>query len=262
MFKQYKIVYLCVVVAFMTSTYGVAEASHSWGTFHWARSANPLMLNLGDNVSSAWDTHLNTASTDWSVSTVLDTIAVPGNTNNTKGRNTPKSCTPTAGRAEICNAKYGYNGWLGIASVWASGNHITQGTVKLNDTYFNQPAYNTPAWKLLVMCQEIGHVFGLDHQDENTQNAPLGSCMDYTNDPTPNQHPNTHDYSQLETIYSHLELAQSTTTVSPNSQRMLDHDDASTWGREIRHSSDRRTSVFERDFGHDQKVFTFVTWAE
>ncbi len=33
------------------------------------------------------------------------------------------------------------------------------------------------------MCQEIGHDFGLDHQDENFNNPNLGTCMDYTNDP-------------------------------------------------------------------------------
>lgn len=32
------------------------------------------------------------------------------------------------------------NGWLGIASISVNGSHITQGTVKLNDTYFNQAA--------------------------------------------------------------------------------------------------------------------------
>jgi hypothetical protein len=40
------------------------------------------------------------------------------------------------------------------------------------------------------MCQEVGHTFGLDHQDENFNNTNLGTCMDYTNDPSTNQHPN------------------------------------------------------------------------
>ena len=105
---------------------------------------------------------------------------------------------------------YGNNGWLGIAQIWASGSHITQGVVKLNDTYFNTPTYDTGSWRQFVMCQEIGHTFGLDHQDENFNNANLGSCMDYTNNPSSNQHPNTHDYDQLESIYSHVD---GTTTV-------------------------------------------------
>ena len=80
----------------------------------------------------------------------------------------------------------------------------------MNDTYFNTHKYNTPAWRQMVMCQEVGHTFGLDHQDENFDNANLGTCMDYTNDPSTNQHPNQHDYDELALIYKHLD---STTTV-------------------------------------------------
>ena len=69
--------------------------------------------------------------------------------------------------------------------------------MKLNDTYFNTSTYNTEAWRNLVSCQEVGHTFGLDHQDENFNNPNLGTCMDYTNDPSSNQHPNQHDYDHL-----------------------------------------------------------------
>ena len=52
------------------------------------------------------------------------------------------------------------------------------------------------------MCQEIGHDFGLNHQDVDFTNYNLGSCMDYTNSPDSNQKPNQHDYYQLELIYA------------------------------------------------------------
>src|SRR6266571_1036837 len=105
------------------------------------------------------------------------------------------------------------NGWLGVAQIWVSGLHIIQGTVKLNDTYFNTSTYNKPEWRNLVMCQEVGHTFGLDHQDTNFSNTNLGTCMDYTSNPLgppDNEHPNQHDYDELVTIYNHLD---STTTV-------------------------------------------------
>src|SRR3989344_8585733 len=93
-------------------------------------------------------------------------------------------CRATNGRVEVCNSKYGNNGWLGIAQIWVTGGeHITQGVVKLNDTYFNKSPYNTPAWRNLVMCQEVGHTLGLGHVDEIFNNTNLGTCMDYTNDP-------------------------------------------------------------------------------
>src|SRR3990167_937294 len=64
------------------------------------------------------------------------------------------------------------------------------------------------------MCQEVGHIFGLNHQDENFGNENLGTCMDYTSDPSgtladpdqlSNEHPNQHDYDQLGIIYSHFD---------------------------------------------------------
>jgi len=182
-----------------------AGATHSWNGYHWARTSNPFTVKLGDNVSSTWDSILKTTSSDWSQSKVLDTAIVAGGSPN-------KRCRATSGRVEVCNGTYGNNGWLGVAQIWlASGTkHITQGTVKLNDTYFNTPQYNTVAWRNLVSCQEVGHTLGLDHQDENFNNPPLGTCMDYTSDPGPNQHPNAHDYEELEIIYAHLD---STTTV-------------------------------------------------
>lgn len=219
-----------------------AAASHSWGNYHWARTANPFTLKLGDNVSATWDGHLATASSDWSQSTVLDTTVVAGGTR-------PKNCRPTAGRVEVCNASYGNNGWLGIAQIWASGSHITQGAVKLNDYYFNQPAYNTPAWRQLVMCQEIGHTFGLDHQDESFTNPNLGTCMDYTNDPSTNQHPNAHDYEQLELIYAHLD---STTTVGAAAP--------SAGGNAPQQQV--RDDLWVQELGDGRRLFTFVFWAD
>ncbi len=266
--KYHIVIRTAVVVGVLAVAFAwghTADATHAWGNYHWARTANPFTLQLGDNVSSAWDSYLNTASNDWSQSSVLNTTVVPGNTN-------PKNCRATNGRVEVCNAKYGNNGWLGVAQVWASGNHITQSTVKMNDTYFAKPAYNTPAWRRLVMCQEIGHAFGLDHQDENFSNANLGTCMDYTNDPDgppSNEHPNAHDYEMLETIYAHLD---SFTTIlltngdgggSGNGKgKGKPTDNPSEWGKALRKDAKGRTTLHERDFGGGEKVFTFVVWAE
>ncbi|OGI16132.1 MAG: hypothetical protein A2878_03190 [Candidatus Moranbacteria bacterium RIFCSPHIGHO2_01_FULL_54_31] len=163
---------------------------------------------------------------------------------------------------EVCNSKYGNNGWLGIAQIWVSGSHITKGVTKLNDTYFNTPMYNTPAWRTLVMCQEIGHTLGLDHQDEVFGNANLGTCMDYTNDPSANQHPNQHDYDMLAQIYAHLDGSTTVGQSATNGKAEVDHNDRRTWGKSIRTSSDGKSSLFVREFAGKEKVFTFVIWAE
>jgi len=186
-----------VIFGLMMLFVGTAAANHSWGNYHWYRTSNPVVLQVGDNVNSTWDSRLNAAISDWNASSVLDLRKATGQAR--------KNCKATAGRIEVCNGTYGNNGWLGIAQIWASGDHITQAITKVNDTYFNTSKYNTSAWRQLVMCQEIGHDFGLGHQDENFSNANLGTCMDYTSDPSSNQHPNTHDYDQLELIYGHLD---------------------------------------------------------
>ncbi len=258
-FSKFLIRSVGVVVALgaIISFGSVAQASHTWGNYHWARTVNPSTLKLGDNVGTTWDSYLNMASVDWSQSSVLDTTVVAGGTN-------PRNCRPTNGRVETCSRTYGFNGWLGVASVWVEGDHITKGTVKMNDSYFNTQTYNTPQWRSLVMCQEIGHTFGLDHQDENFDNPNLGTCMDYTNNPSgppSNDHPNTHDYEQLETIYGHLD---SITTIGQliSQPRRNSAADSEDWGKAIRKDSKGKASLFERDLGRNEKLFTFVVWAE
>lgn len=241
---------LLALVAFPSS----ASADHSWRGFHWARTTRSFTLALGDNLSSDWDPYLATASSDWSESRVLDTVIVPGQVAD------PQSCRPpTLGRVEVCNGYYGSQ-WLGLGRIWiTSDSHIVQGQAYMNDYYFDLPRYNTPAWKNLVMCQEIGHTFGLDHQDEDFANEPLGTCMDYSADPELNQHPNRHDYEQLQTTYKHLD---STTTVGPlpSDVANADFDRPSSWGRLVK--SEGQTAIYERTFASGYKVVTFVIWGE
>jgi hypothetical protein len=226
--------------------------SHSWGGYHWGRTANPFTVVLRDSVTSQWDSYLATTSSDWSKSTVLDTTIVQSNKK-------ARPCKATEGQVEICNTTYGNNGWLGIAQIWLSGGHIAQGVVKLNDTYFNTSTYNSPAWRNVVMCQEVGHTFGLDHQDEDFNNAPLGTCMDYSADPSPNQHPNAHDYEELQIIYSHLD--DTNTNTFPADILGGDFTAAASWGHSVG-SGEGPVELFVREFAPGQHLLTFVTWAE
>lgn len=240
----------------------IVSANHSWGGYHWARTSNPFTLKLGDNVTSAWDSYLDTTSSDWTLSTVLNTTVVAGG-----ARNATKRCPSTNGRVEVCNATYGNNGWLGLAQIWISGSHITKGAVKVNDTYFNTPTYNFPAWRNLVMCQEVGHTLGLGHVNEDFTDPNANTCMDYTNDPTSNQHPNQHDYDQLVSIYTHLD---STTTVAtssnvaamPREWREGDFGERSQWGALVKSSKNGLKEIYRREFGGGYQLITFVTWAE
>ena len=224
-----------------------ALANHSWGNYHWARTANPFTIKLGDNMTSAWDAYLAQASTDWSRNVSgnpLRTSIVPGST-------TPKQCRATLGRVEVCNAAYGNRGWLGVATISVNQSHITQATTKMNDTYYAPGSkYDTPVWRAAVVCQEIGHAWGLDHQDES--GADFHTCMDYASNPdADNTHPNTHDYDQLAAIYSHFD----TSTTSGMSAR----DGAKPYKTERKDS--RRTSKITETYADGSKKITFIFWA-
>ena len=244
---------------------GSSSANHAWGNYHWARTSNPFTLLVGDNVDSKWDAYLDEAIVDWTGASELNLQEVGGGAR--------KNCRPTGGRIEVCNANYGANGWLGIAQIWASGDHITQAITKLNDTYFNTATYNTAAWRRLVMCQEIAHDFGLGHQDEGFGPPNLGSCMDYTNDPDgggaygwSNEHPNSHDFAVIGAIYAHLD---SSTTVgsatsnngAPAAMNQIEFDGPGQWGKLVASSRNGRVQQFELDFGKGNKVITHVFWA-
>jgi hypothetical protein len=240
-------------------------ASHSWGGYHWIRTTAEISVPVGDNVDSRWDASLSRAITDWNTSAVLNSPLVAGSTN-------AKNCRGVAGTIQVCNSTYGNTGWLGIASISLSGGHISQGTTKLNDTYFNTAQYNTPAWRALVTCQEVGHDYGLGHQDENFSNYNLGTCMDYTNAPDGgvvggfnygpgNRYPNAHDYEELTTIYNHMESGMMLSGGGHGNSGADIGDTPATWGRAIHFTRDGRPDMFERIDGPGQKTLTHVFWA-
>ena len=246
----------------------VALADHAWGGYHWPRTSEVVTLQVGDNVSAKWDSYLDEAISDWNASPytppVLHVTEVLGGT-------TPKRCRPAAGRIEACSERYGRTGWLGIAQIWLSGSHITQAITKVNDTYFDTATYNTPAWRRLVMCQEIAHDFGLDHQDEAFDNPNLGSCMDYTSDPdgtaanpdqASNEHPDHHDYAQIEAIYNHMDAAAGAVSPGPGAAADGPFDAPGQWGRLVRTNGNDRVQIYERDLGRGTRLITHVFWAD
>ncbi len=217
-----------------------AAASHSWGSYHWARTANPFKLNIGDRMTSTWDSKLGTASADWDLpkSFVLDTNVLGGLT-------ATKNCRAVTGRTEACNGNYGYNGWLGLAQIWVSGTHITAGTAKANDTYLASSYTETN--RQHVLCQEVGHLFGLGHTSEDGSDQQ--TCMDYSND-LGNPSPNQHDYDQLAAIYAHTDSTTTVGTQSTSSPRFK--------GRVKRVKPD----LYVEDFGNGNKRLVWVHWKD
>ncbi len=188
-------------------TYGgaVVSAEHSWGPYHWARTTTSFDLIVVNSTTSDWDGYVSTAIGDWSAESVLNMAEDATGSTATKIR---RRCKAPSGMVRICNLAYGNNGWLGLAGISIDANgHIVSGYTKLNDTYFSPDAfggyYYNPQWMQSVVCQELGHNVGLDHQDEDFYNTSLGSCMDYSYFPSP--WANKHDFEQLALIYGHTD---------------------------------------------------------
>jgi len=182
-----------------------AYASHSWGNYHWARTTSSFDLQVIDSNSALWDSHLNAALSQWSQSQKLN-LNITESDDSSRAR---KQCRSVTGKIRSCNASYGNNGWLGLASInLDSKGHIVKGTAKMNDSY-DWYFVQDPTQRPHVICQEIGHLFGLGHTSEDGSSQK--TCMDYSDDPGSTT-PNSHDYAQLETIYGHLDSYNSYST--------------------------------------------------
>ena len=183
---------------------GPASADHSWASYHWALSEQNQRFDVLTALSRPhWDSLVSAAVADWDGSDA-DAAGFTDYLNPVRVGDSGMSarkCDPISGKIHVCSDSYGFRGWLGIATVWASGSHIVQATTKLNDSYHDSGAYSSTTWRALVACQEIGHDFGLGHQDEDFNSDVTESCMDYTNIPAGNENPDDHDYEQLQIIY-------------------------------------------------------------
>ena len=200
----------CAVLLVVALTAVPVFAAHSWSTYHWRRTTTQVAPAVVMNIGSAWQPYASRVMSDWNASTVIESPWSYG------AISSRSSCTSTTGKIEVCNASYGQVGWLGIAGISLSSGHISKGYTKLNDTYYASATYNTPAWRRMVFCQEVGHNYGLGHVNETFTDLNTGSCMDYTNDPSgtkgtngnlSNEYTNSHDYSQLLVQYNHIDAA-------------------------------------------------------
>jgi hypothetical protein len=189
-----------VVGAVFGAGRGPASADHGWRDYHWPHSGAEARVRIVDSVTNEWNATLNQAVDRWNRSVVLRGVIDAGDLS---GR---RSCTPARRTVRVCNDAYGTSGdWnrvVGLTTIRAdAAGHILEAKVQFNESYLdsNSPDFrylNDPtAWREVV-CHELGHAFGLDHNSGN------GSCLRAVIAPGgffPT--PNGHDYEQLEINY-------------------------------------------------------------
>lgn len=162
-----------------------ASADHAWNGYHW-RSDNLAPTVVDKTSSTAFD--VPAAVAEW--------------------RNLGIPIVPqmTAGSADVEVVVKRMNAnWLGVAriSVDSSTGHIQAGRVELNQLYLNSLTF--AQWDHVV-CQELGHIWGLDHNfDGATGGTPDNTCMNSSLHLGEYTSPNSHDAEQLNAIYNHID---------------------------------------------------------
>lgn len=208
-----RIFILIAAVAITLLGAAAALAGNIWNGYHWAdvdgdHTDNSISLTLVDHIDPYQDEDVfdavlrgwNRASNGNKGPLTLN-VAVAGSG--------PCDADPTDAKLadikdeiHVCNREYGVNGWLGLAQIWLnSDGHIQGGVALLNDSYLlgENPAYNNKNARQHVLCQEIGHTFGLDHQKSRKQQTCMNDRWGLRDDNFVG--PNAHDFETLIAIY-------------------------------------------------------------
>lgn len=198
MVKAARILPALALLGALTLQAAPAHAAHAWVNYHWPRSSNPFTLSFSTSVSSTWSSLVTKVIGEWDAVTQYKagTFDVVDFTKVTQGA-----------KLKISSGNYGANGWFGLATVRINilTGHISDAEVKVNDFYFTG-TYGNDVARDHVLCQEVGHTLGLDH---NRIVLLFGrSCMNDDNGTLNNtsfQTPNAHDAEQLNSIYAHAD---------------------------------------------------------
>mmetsp|Transcript_3876 Transcript_3876/g.8667 ORF Transcript_3876/g.8667 Transcript_3876/m.8667 type:complete len:652 (-) Transcript_3876:141-2096(-) len=122
---------------------------------------------------------------------------------------------------KVCNGNYGPTDWRGVNQILLQDEYIITSLAKMNDYYLEG---TTKAQKQYTMCHELGHGLGLGHTDENFHNRDLGNCMDYTERPQNNMHPDESNFETLVGLYGNVDgtsVRVAKDALPPDNQRKL-----------------------------------------
>lgn len=160
-----------------------SRASHQWNSYARADSSVGRYYWSATGYSSIYDQEGRTDSDSWQNASVMD---LPTSTSHYFGI---CSFDEIAGFAGF----YGNTGWDGITSLdCMTGNIIGASQSGINRTYAD--SYSTDN-KKKVACHELGHQFGLSHDDSASDTCMTTSATNGVS------HPGDHDIEMLDAIY-------------------------------------------------------------
>lgn len=178
---------------------GIVSLEYSWKS----KKGEGLELKIANALSADWHSYFDKAVADWDNGTP-DVMSLQ-----TSVVSEDPECKPESGIMKVCNKDYGETGWKGINEILTQGSTIVASIAKMNEFYLGDNASGFGSkiedHRQYTMCHEIGHGFGLPHQDEDFTNKDLNSCMDYSNSPENNLVPNQVDWDSINTLYGEPE---------------------------------------------------------
>lgn len=171
-----------LALAFMLATLvgaSAAFAGHRWGCWKYANYYIRFYNGATGDYYNIYQEETKTDGNAWDPYTdlVLPQVGSPGSSDH----------------VNAYSGFYGGTGWLGLAAIIRrSGCTILQGNAYLNRSYLDGGYSRTN--RKHVACQEIGHLWGLDHNRGSST-----TCMNDTILTAPQ--PNSHDRDMVNSLY-------------------------------------------------------------
>ena len=173
---------ISMLVSVFTLTFGAGllTAAHRWGCWKYADHTIYWYNGGTGDYYNIYNEEALTDADSWHNFTNINLVSVgaPGTTDH----------------INAYNGYYGATGWLGLAQIIGySGCTVYEGRALLNQSYLDGGGYDRTN-KSHVACQEVGHLFGLEHNRNE-----YDTCMNDWILTAPQ--PNAHDRDFIATLY-------------------------------------------------------------
>jgi hypothetical protein len=201
---------------------GSVGVHQKWLPVNGEEDGRGLTLQIVDNLAngSDWDDYFRAYVEEWDNGTDAVTL-------NIRTTSYDPDCRGVLRAMKVCNGNYGPTEWNGVNLILVKDGYIISSIAKMNDYYLEG---TNEAQRKFTMCHELGHGLGLGHSDENFQNTDTGNCMDYTNTPENNLHPDEYNFKILDELYGSA-VGNGTVAESRSTRRMTDEEERAMEGQ-------------------------------